>query len=135
MTVADSDMTRAAAIDELLSRYPDEVRETAAAARTLLKAALPDIEESADEAAKLIGYSYGPGYRGLLCTLILSKTGVKLGIYRGAELPDPARLLEGAGKVHRHVQLQRPEDLDRPELRRLLGSALEAWCRRTAASG
>ena len=27
---------------------------------------LPDIEESVDESAKLLGYSYGPGYKGLL---------------------------------------------------------------------
>jgi hypothetical protein len=126
-------MTRAAAIDELLSRYPDEVRETAAAARTLLKAALPDIEESADEAAKLIGYSYGPGYRGLLCTLILSKTGVKLGIFRGSELPDPKHLMAGEGKVHRHVQLRSAADLEQPGLKALLKAALQAWRARGSA--
>ena len=62
---------------------------TASAARSFLKKALPDIAESVDESAKLLGYSYGPGYKGLVCTLILSQKEVKLGIFRGTELPDP----------------------------------------------
>lgn len=33
---------------------------------------------------------------------------VNVGFFRGAELPDPAGLLEGAGKLGRHVKL-RPE--------------------------
>ena len=45
----------------------------------------PKAQESIDESAKLFGFSYGPGYKGLVCTLIMSRTGVKLGIVRGAE--------------------------------------------------
>ena len=59
----------------------------------------------------MIAYSYGPGCKGLVCTLILSRKGVKLGIVRGSELPDPKQLLEGSGKVHRFVQLNAPADL------------------------
>ncbi|HUQ53646.1 MAG TPA: DUF1801 domain-containing protein [Gammaproteobacteria bacterium] len=119
-------------IDELLAGYPEPVRETAAAARELLQTALPNIKESVDESAKLIGFSYGPGYKGLLCTLIMSKTGVKLGLFRGAELPDPKKLMAGEGKVHRHVQLRSPADVDKPGLKGLLKAALNAWQARTA---
>jgi hypothetical protein len=125
---------RAAEIDELLRGYPDAVRATAVAARELLTRVLPDIEEKADFSAKLIGYSYGPGYKGVVCTLILSKTGVKLGLFRGAELPDPKKLMAGEGKVHRHVQLRSPADLARPGLKALLQAALKAWRARSAAS-
>jgi hypothetical protein len=45
---------------------------------------------------------------------------VTLGIDHGVGLPDPAGLMEGAGKVHRHVKLRTIADLDRPELRELL---------------
>jgi hypothetical protein len=31
----------------------------------------------------MISYSYGPGYKGVVCTLIMSQTEVKLGIFRG----------------------------------------------------
>ena len=122
-------------VDAFLSVYPQRVREIASAARRLLRGMLPGIAETVDESAKLLGYSYGPGYKGLLFTLIMSQTGVKLGIFRGAELADPKRLMSGAGKVHRHVQLRSADDVERPELKRLLKTALAAWRRRSAAIG
>jgi hypothetical protein len=120
-------MTRPSKVDELLARYPEQVRETASAARSFLKKALPDIAESVDESAKLLGFSYGPGYKGLVCTLILSQKEVKLGIFRGTELPDPKRLMTGAGKVHRHVPLRSAADVEQPGLKALLAAALAAW--------
>jgi len=120
--------------DAFLAAYPDAVRELADAARKALAKALPGAAEGVDTSAKLLGYSYGPGYKGLVCTLIMSKTGVKLGIFRGAELSDPAGLMQGAGKIHRHVQLRNPADLERPELKRLLAAALAAFRARNAAT-
>lgn len=119
--------------DALLAAYPHAVRELADAARKALAKALPGVAEGVDTSAKLLGYSYGPGYKGLVCTLIMSKIGVKLGIFRGTELPDPDGLTQGAGKVHRHVQLRSPADLERPELKRLLAAALAAFRARNAA--
>ena len=117
-------------VDAFLAAYPEQVRETASAARRLLKAALPGVAETVDESAKLLGYSYGPGYKGDVCTLIMSHTGVKLGIVRGAALPDPGHLMAGAGKIHRHVQLRSVEDVKRPALNQLLKAALAAWRQR-----
>jgi hypothetical protein len=125
-------MARATEIDDFLAPYPEPVRATAAAARAQLKRSLPEIEESLDKPAKLIGYSYGPGYKGLVCTLILSQTGVKLGLFRGTELPDPKGLMQGEGKVHRHVQLRTAADLNRPGLKPLLKAALKAWRARSS---
>lgn len=121
-------------IDAFLARYPDAVRDTATAARQLLKAHLPDVAESLDESARLLGYSYAPGYKGLVCTLIMSQTGVKLGIFRGSELPDPKGLMAGEGKVHRHVQLRSAADANKPGLSQLLEAALAAWQRRAEAA-
>jgi hypothetical protein len=95
----------------------------------------PGVTETLDESAKVIGYSYGPGYKGLISTLILSRGGVKLGIVRGSELADPKRLMRGSGKVHRHVELRSVADLKRPGLKRLLKAALAAWQERNAGSG
>jgi hypothetical protein len=122
-------------IEMFLADYPPEVRELALAARTLLGGAFPGAKETLDESAKLIGYSYGPGYKGVVCTLILSRNGVKLGIVRGAELSDPKQLMRGSGKVHRHVQLQTVADLKRPGLKSLLKAALTAWRQRNKVSG
>ena len=113
-----------------LSAYPEQVRATASAARHLLKGMAPGISETVDESAKLLGYRYGPGYKGVLFTLIMSKTGVKLGIFRGSELPDPKQLMAGAGKVHRHVQLRTVDDVKRPGLQQLLKAAVAAWRKR-----
>jgi hypothetical protein len=77
----------------------------------------------------------GPGYKGLVCTLLLSKTGVKIGIARGSELPDPKPLMQGSGKVHRHVQLQTIADLKQPGLKPLLKAALSAWKKRNEVKG
>jgi hypothetical protein len=105
------------------------------AARDFLAEALPGATETLDGSAKLLGYSYGPGYKGLVCTLLLSQTSVKLGISRGSELPDPKQLMQGSGKVHRHVQLRRTADLKRPGLKPLLKAALTAWKKRNEANG
>jgi hypothetical protein len=58
--------------------------------------------------------------------IILSKSGVKLGIVNGATLPDPKGLLEGAGKRPKYVVLSAPSDLRRPGLAPLLKSAATA---------
>jgi hypothetical protein len=121
-----SSMSSTNDVESFLAAYPMEVQELAFAARTFLTEALPGTAETLDESAKLIGYSYGSGYKGLVCTMILSRTGVKLGIVRGSELPDPKRLLQGSGKVHRHIQLRNAADLKRPGLKPLLKAAFTA---------
>jgi hypothetical protein len=110
-----------------LAAYRSDVREVALAASDFLLKALSGAAVTLDESAKIIGYSYGPGYKGLVCTLILSKKGVKLGIVRGAALPDSEQLLQGSGKVHRYVPLQTRADLKRPGLNPLLKAAFAAW--------
>ena len=45
---------------------------------------------------------------------------VNVGFFRGAELPDPAHLLEGTGKFMRHVKLRPDRDVDVTALRKLI---------------
>ena len=122
-------------VEAFLASYPAEVSDLARAARLLLDGALPGAAETLDESARVIGYSYGPGYKGLVCTLILSRTGVKLGIVCGSELPDPRQLMQGSGKIHRHVQLRTIADLRRPGLKPLLKAALATWKERNEVNG
>jgi hypothetical protein len=65
----------------------------------------------------------------------LSKNGIKLGIAHGTELPDPKQLMQGSGKVHRHVQLRTKNDLKQPGLKPLLKAALAAWKKRNENNG
>ena len=48
---------------------------------------------------------------------------VNLGFFRGNDLADPARLLEGNGKFMRHVKLVPGRPVDDAALRRLIASA------------
>jgi len=48
---------------------------------------------------------------------------VNVGFFQGAALPDPARLLEGAGKRMRHVKLRPGMAIDSASLRRLIETA------------
>ena len=45
---------------------------------------------------------------------------VNVGFFQGATLPDPARLLQGAGKFMRHVKLRPGTPTDAASLRRLI---------------
>jgi hypothetical protein len=73
-----------------------------------------------------IGFGFDAGYKGLVFTVAPASRHVTLGISHAAGLADPAGLLEGSGRVHRHVKLRRPADLDRAELRDLMARALAA---------
>jgi hypothetical protein len=83
----------------------------------------------------VIGYGFGPGYSGLVCTIIPSKKGVKLGVVYGARLPDPHGLLEGSGKQHRYVAFTEPADLEKAGLKDLLSAAVTAWKERSKQNG
>jgi hypothetical protein len=66
----------------------------------------------------------------MVCTLLFSKSGVKLGLVDGAALPDPYGLLAGTGRVHRHVQLRAPQDLKQAGLKQLVLGASAACKKR-----
>ncbi len=116
---------------KLLARYPDDVQALAVEATQMIRRLLPGVEEGADPTAGLIAFGYGPGYKGMVCTLILSKTGVKIGLVRGSELDDPHGLLAGSGKVHRYIQMKSAADLRRPGVSALIKATYAAWRKRT----
>ena len=122
-------------VETFLASYPPEVEKIAHAARRLLMELLPKAAETLDRTARVIGFSYGPGYKGCVCTLIMSQKGVKIGIAYGSQLPDPEGLLQGSGKVHRHVPLRSPADLKQAGLKPLIKAALAAWKERTRGDG
>lgn len=51
------------------------------------------------------------------------RTHVNVGFFRGAEIADPDRLLEGTGKFMRHVKLRPDKDLDSAALTKLIKAA------------
>lgn len=57
---------------------------------------------------------------------------VNVGFFRGAELSDPKRLLEGTGKVMRHVKVSPERDIDSAALTKLIEDAYMDMRRRVA---
>lgn len=50
---------------------------------------------------------------------------VNLGFNRGALLPDSSEVLQGTGKLIRHITFRKENELDRPFVRRYLQAAIE----------
>jgi hypothetical protein len=117
-------------IDDVLAAFPSEVRTLALQLRQWVLKTLPGSAEMLDPAARIIGYGFGTGYRDLICTIMPTRIGVNLGIARAMELPDPDGLLEGTGKLHRHIKFREPGDLKPSGVRQLLVAAVAAWRQR-----
>lgn len=119
-----------AQIDHFLSEYGEDIFTRALRLRGVLLELLPGVTEELDVPARMIMYGYGRKYSELICVLIPSKKGLKLGFNRGVELPDPAGLLEGTGKISRYVVINSEADLERPEVKALIEAGLELYKQR-----
>ena len=114
-------------IDNFLSQYDEAVFKNALILREVLLKNLPGIIEQIDLPAKLIAYCYGETYTELICVIIPSKKGLKLGFNRGVEIDDPDNLLEGTGKISRYVQIKSSEQITSLSLKKLLACALTVY--------
>lgn len=114
-------------IDGFLLKYSEQVFSNALLLREIILKNLPDVQEQLDIPAKMIAYSYGQKYAEMVCTIIPSKKGLKLGFYKGTELPDPENLLKGNGKISRYVEIHYTQDIESNELTALLKEAYNAY--------
>jgi len=117
-------------ISDFLAYYTQQVYMRSIALREVILDTLPNVIEQLDVSAKMVAYCYGQKYAELICILIPSKKGLKLGFYNGVDLPDPSHLLEGTGKISRYVEIKNEEQNQSPALKALLESALEAYRKR-----
>ena len=108
-------------VDAFFADRSEDVRQLALACRDVVLDVFPDAIETAEGAE--IGYGFDRGYRGLVFTISPTRDRVTLGVVDGASLPDPAGLLEGTGKRHRHVKVHDAAGLD-DRLRDVLRRAL-----------
>lgn len=124
---------RLGSFDDLLAMTEEPLRPVLAALRELIFEEHPaacEVVRLGDRAA-----TYGVGPRKMIdgyAYLMPHARWVNLGFYRGAELPDPARLLEGTGARLRHVKLRSLDDARRPAVRALLTAAIAARHRKSS---
>jgi hypothetical protein len=107
--------------DEIVAGVSPQARELALQARALIQAVYPAVVEVPWPKQRVIGY--GVGLKKMsehFCYISVSRNHINVGFMYGAELPDPERLLDGSGKLLRHVRITRPEELKDPALRELL---------------
>jgi hypothetical protein len=90
----------------------------AKAVRAMVKKAVKGVEEYVNPWKIPSFDSNGP-----LCCFMVGKEHVTFAFMRGAALPDPEKLLEGAGKGVRHVKLRSIADVKRPGVKKLIAEA------------
>jgi hypothetical protein len=110
---------------ELMDITEPTMRPIAQRLREIVVDVHPDTVEVVRLGDRAATYGVGPkkmseGY----AYILPHKNWVNLGFYKGAELPDPAGIMEGTGKKLRHVKVRSVEDAGRPEIRVLIGEAL-----------
>ena len=110
----------------LVAAYDLKVGELALALRELVLAEAPAAVEKAFEGYVLaLWYSLTGKFGDAFCHIVLYRGHVNLGFNRGAELGDPDGLLQGSGKIIRHLKVERPEDLKRHYLRKFIRASIK----------
>ena len=111
--------------NQILANFDPTIQAIAHAARDLIFDVLPQTVEVAWVKQQIIGYGTGPKKNSEHFAYIAPlKNRVNFGFMYGAELPDPTNLMDGTGKLLRHVKLNSLEDVANAALRQLLDIAV-----------
>lgn len=126
--------------EEFLAKHTPEVQALVQRTREIVLEANPDAVETVNPGHGNLAYSSGSTmgmseagvaaqddalFHAKLwyCYIAPFKSYMNLGFLRGTELPDPDGLLEGTGKLLRHIKIRSIEDVERPGVRALLVAA------------
>jgi hypothetical protein len=117
--------TRFGTFDDLLAMTAEPLRTVATRLRAIIREVDPHTVEVVRLGDRAASYGVGPqkmkqGY----AYILPHQKWVNLGFYQGANLPDPAGLLEGTGKLLRHVKVRTADEADQPALRALIATAV-----------
>jgi hypothetical protein len=113
-------------LDDLLDKYTPEVATAGRDCLTKMRARLPGATQLVYDTYNALGIGFGPSEKAseAIFSIVLYPRYVTLFFLQGVHLPDPKRLLQGNGKVVRHIKLESPADLDKPAIRELMRVAL-----------
>ncbi len=116
---------RLGTFEQINALFPAASAEIASAIRTAILLLDGDSFEVPRLGEKTTTYGVGPSkMKQAYCYIMPQKSYVNLGFFHGATLPDPEGLLEGAGKLIRHIKIRNETDLDKPSIKRLIEEAI-----------
>lgn len=107
--------------EDAISKAGDHACELAYLLRKLVVTVMPSVVEVPWPRMRMASYGVGPKKKTEhFCYISAQKDDVNLGFYYGAELPDPEGLLQGNGKLLRHVKIRDSKAIRNRHLRQLL---------------
>jgi hypothetical protein len=116
--------------------YPEAVAKNALALRKAVLEEAPDANEVICRGyAVSIAFTFSEKWTNAFCYVAVYKGHVNLGFPRGAEMPGAGGVLDGTGKLMRHLPVRTATDLENPNLRRFLRAALKTADRTGAKKG
>ncbi len=112
-------------VEDFLNSYPVEIRDLMLKMRTLILEMMPDAIEHLTAYKSIAFGTSVSAMKDDIFYIAPFKSHINLGFMRGGELPDPKGVLEGTGKLLRHVKIKKAEDLEKPGLRELMIAAID----------
>ncbi|MCW3849108.1 hypothetical protein OF829_17855 [Sphingomonas sp. LB-2] len=114
-------------VETLVARFTPEIAGRIRACRAALRARIPTANELVYDNCNALALGYAP--RETSSEAILSIAAypriVRLFFLQGAGLPDPDKILEGAGSRVRSIVLAGPDTFDAPPVAAMIAAALE----------
>jgi hypothetical protein len=113
-------------LSSFIAKFDGKNQALIRAVRKALRKRLPTANELVWDNYNFFVLSYGSTERPSDCivTIAAGANGVGLSFYRGATLPDPHKILLGAGTQNRFLRLESAETLARPEVEALIAAAI-----------
>ncbi|HEY2906225.1 MAG TPA: DUF1801 domain-containing protein [Vicinamibacterales bacterium] len=115
------------ALAGFIDKFDPPRRALIRSARAALRKRLPTANELVWDNYNffVIGYSATERPSDSIVSIAAAANGVGLAFYRGASLPDPHGILQGAGVQNRFVRLESASTLRRPDVQALISAAVD----------
>jgi len=119
-----------------LEAYDRPIANLALALREIILEEVPDASESVYQVYTVaIWFGFSGKMKDMFCYITTNARHINLGFPRGSTLPDPNRVLEGDGKVMRHIKFASERDLERSFVRRYIHASVEQLDEASVARG
>lgn len=109
-----------------LEAYDRSIADLALSLREIILEEVPDASESIYQVYTVaIWFGFSGKMKDMFCYITTYAGHINLGFPRGSTLPDPSHVLEGEGKVLRHIKFTSQRDLERPFVHRYIQASIE----------